>query len=774
MPQVITTKQFNQFLRDLQKKGKKGKDAIMKTRAAQAEAASNGEISLKRTNHGESRLENIEKYDLGDGYRLVVQVVDPAQRVRAFLVVGDHEDADRWLENHKDYKWVKKDSDETMDFVQVTIKESRKPIVPDADLETPESLLELPLLRDVSDSDWKSLGITSEAVEYLKGITANDWEQDPEGILAKTSKLANEDFALFVIDALSHAHKREWEELNSRIQLRAGERRIVNGKEAASAMAATANSERFVTWKDIETIPEDTDWSDWMLFLHSDQKEFAIREFHGPTRLRGVSGSGKTCVMVHRARMLAKKYKQPILLVTLTESMRKLLELLKSSLCGSEGAYIKTSTMNALAEQAIEEIGNRGLRAFTRANDFQKQSILKDAINAIRNSDSFRDSPLSRIPENLFGSFVEEEFAFIRMRLLPQSYETYLEIKRTGRGLALAESARALILNGLKVYEQAMEKIHIKDHEGVVQYALQLLEASRSGTRNTFVFRSVLVDEVQDLSQLEMRILATIPDATGKSVANLTDGLFLVGDGAQTIYKRGFALRHCGISVATRSFVLKKNYRNTKEILQAAYSLISSYEFADVDEDNIQPPTSPDLSSRHGEKPYVVKCATPEEEADFVVQTVLEIISAQKQKDEFEGRESDTEVPIGVIGFTKGDRSRVYDALKAARVNVSELREDITWDLGTVKISTLESAKGHEFHTVFIVGLRDGIIPNANEPESEWKREAARLYVGMTRARDRLFMTYNTYKSAPSRFLAAIESNCQEVEFKNRKLRPIT
>jgi superfamily I DNA/RNA helicase len=330
-----------------------------------------------------------------------------------------------------------------------------------------------------------------------------------------------------------------------------------------------------------------------------------------------------------------------------------------------------------------------------------------------------------------------------------------------------------MILNGLKIYEEQMRKIHIKDHEGVVQYALELLESSQSGTRNSFAYRSVLVDEVQDLSQLEMRILATIPDSSGKSVANLPDGLFLVGDGAQTIYKRGFALRQCGISVATRSFVLKKNYRNTKEILQSAYALISNYEFADVDEDNIQAPTPPDLSSRHGEKPYLVKCSTPDEETAFVVQTVKEIIQAQKQKDEFEEREEETEVPIGVIGFTRGDRNRIFEGLKAAGVNVSELREDISWDLGTVKISTLESAKGHEFHTVFIVGLRHGVMPSQNEPESEWKREAARLYVGMTRARDRLFMSYSIYRSEPSRFLAAIQRDCQEVEYKNRKLRPI-
>ena len=88
----------------------------------------------------------------------------------------------------------------------------------------------------------------------------------------------------------------------------------------------------------------------------------------------------------------------------------------------------------------------------------------------------------------------------------------------------------------------------------------------------------------------------------------LPNGLFLVGNGAQTIYKRGFSLKQCGIALANRSFVLKKNYRNTREILLAAYGLIEKYEFNDVDEENIQKPTAPDFSSRHGEKPLVVKC----------------------------------------------------------------------------------------------------------------------------------------------------------------------
>ena len=88
-----------------------------------------------------------------------------------------------------------------------------------------------------------------------------------------------------------------------------------------------------------------------------------------------------------------------------------------------------------------------------------------------------------------------------------------------------------------------------------------------------------------------------------------------------------------------------------------------------------------------------------------------------------------------------------------------------------MKISTLESAKGHEFHSVFIVGLCQGNMPSYRVEESDWKREAARFYVAMTRARDRLYLTYNIGgRDGASVFLSAIQHNIQECLFKNGKL----
>jgi DNA helicase II / ATP-dependent DNA helicase PcrA len=84
----------------------------------------------------------------------------------------------------------------------------------------------------------------------------------------------------------------------------------------------------------------------------------------------------------------------------------------------------------------------------------------------------------------------------------------------------------------------------------------------------------------------------------------------------------------------------------------------------------------------------------------------------------------------------------------------------------TVTLMTLHSAKGLEFDTVFFVGLEEGILPHSRsliEPD-ELSEEIRLAYVGLTRARKRLFLLYtrsrrvfgNLQLNQPSRILKVI------------------
>ncbi|NGO72347.1 DNA helicase PcrA [Streptomyces boncukensis] len=87
-------------------------------------------------------------------------------------------------------------------------------------------------------------------------------------------------------------------------------------------------------------------------------------------------------------------------------------------------------------------------------------------------------------------------------------------------------------------------------------------------------------------------------------------------------------------------------------------------------------------------------------------------------------------------------------------------------DAGVVTLMTLHTAKGLEFPVVFLTGMEDGVFPHlralGNVKELEEERRLA--YVGVTRARERLYLTRSTLRSAwgqpsynpPSRFLEEI------------------
>lgn len=793
MSKVIQTKSLNKCFRDLLKHGKKGKDAITKVKVALAEAAADGKISsINRTNNGETRIDNAEKYDLGDGYRLVVQLIDDKENTRAFLFAGDHEESEQWLKSHKDYKWVKNKNDQTLEFIQVSEKELDHSKVVDPDLTSAEALRGLPLLRVVEPSTWQSLNIKNGLLEYISSITSEDWECDPSGILEHIENISSTENAMLIDDLISHAHKGELTQLTKRIHLALGSAQISTGSDLAKASTEPQNSEIFVTWEEVASLPENSSWADWLLFLHPEQKAIAVKDFRGSARLRGVSGSGKTCVMLHRAKFLAKKYRKPILLLTLTESMRKLLDSLIKELCGVESSYITTSTISNFAKTIIEELHPKGPAAYRVATSLTTKDVNAEVVEFVRNHKFFPHTKLSNLDNIDLIRFVEEEVFFIRTRLRFSEFPIYVDtqaFKRTGRIVRLSEEGRRVFLDAAIFKVSKLKELCLLDHEGIVSAAVSLLmndtaslasfgwasfdSISLSENINRYMpYRSILVDEVQDLSQLEVAMLAAMPmDAEKNVIANAENGLFLVGDGAQTIYNKGFSLKNCGVSVNNRSYVLQKNYRNSKEIMAAAYSLIEKYKFADIDEENVTTPTKPDFAVRTGEKPFVIKCKSEADEITFTASFIANSI-----KDFQETNETDCYPPICVIGFNQNIRNRVSDTLLAMDIQVTELKQSSALEsANSVVISTIESAKGHEFQKIFIVGATDGVIPNrfSGDNESNLAREASRLYVGMTRAQESLFITYNIEKdNMPSRFLIDIQHLCDEYEYhsKSRKL----
>jgi DNA helicase-2/ATP-dependent DNA helicase PcrA len=77
-----------------------------------------------------------------------------------------------------------------------------------------------------------------------------------------------------------------------------------------------------------------------------------------------------------------------------------------------------------------------------------------------------------------------------------------------------------------------------------------------------------------------------------------------------------------------------------------------------------------------------------------------------------------------------------------------------------VALMTLHAAKGLEFDNVFIIGLEDGILPHERSAVSqdEFEEERRLFFVGITRARKRLFISYADYRTTRGQFLRTIPS----------------
>jgi DNA helicase-2/ATP-dependent DNA helicase PcrA len=131
------------------------------------------------------------------------------------------------------------------------------------------------------------------------------------------------------------------------------------------------------------------------------------------------------------------------------------------------------------------------------------------------------------------------------------------------------------------------------------------------------------------------------------------------------------------------------------------------------------------------------------------------------------------------VGADEWEAPSLMDAL--ARLALAEMddNEEEEREAGGVTQMTLHSAKGLEFSDVFIVGLEEGILPHARSLNGEGAdtvgdplaEERRLLYVGITRARQRLGLSYcmnrrrggSAVVTLPSRYLDEIPQELIEV-----------
>ena len=118
-----------------------------------------------------------------------------------------------------------------------------------------------------------------------------------------------------------------------------------------------------------------------------------------------------------------------------------------------------------------------------------------------------------------------------------------------------------------------------------------------------------------------------------------------------------------------------------------------------------------------------------------------------------------------LLGVTKSYQNMDLETFLTDVALVSDL-DSHNSNSNAISLMTLHSAKGLEFDVVFMVGMEEGVFPHSRsffEPE-ELEEERRLCYVGMTRAKEQLYMIHassrllygNTQHNLPSRFIADI------------------
>lgn len=674
---------------------------------------------IRKTRHGESRIKNCVKYDLYEAYRLIT--IEKAGH-RFWLFVGTHDETDHWIKTHKGLQPLidLKKKRVTLSLVS-TIPEEIPPSPPPQPTPNPEELL----FAALPDELVGPLRADPKTGWYVVGVSRTNFDEFGEKLLESESARGH---ALF--DAAYHLYKGEHQQASARLGLHLGtiEQVPEDKKVLDTAFESGANQDNLVRLRDLSEhelkyLLEPSHFEQWMLFLHPDQKSLATTDFEGPARVTGVSGSGKTVLLVHRARHLATHDPSAkILIVTLNKPLATLIQGLIVKLCNEqERKQITVLPMYELCWEILLELGEQPSRMQLLdplSGEDVRGNSWTDFFTHDHRQSTFR--PLLESLENRKGDldpslYLRDELIWIRSALGKSERTRYLQMHRTGREIPMTEPRRREILGLLEDWEEWMDAGDLLDPEGVSLRAYELRDRIKA---NRFRFRYILADEAQDLSTVELSILIRL-------ISDPTNGLFLVGDAAQRVYPRHCSLISAGIHISGRAKVIRKNYRNTRQILEVANAVIQAFPPPKGDEPEGFQLLDPEFSDRTGSIPQIETFDSCDAQNEWIKEEIRRI------------REMHPDAPICVASPREDTRIHLQNLLRHHGISSAQLDTN-SWNSNDVLISDLEKVKGFEFYAMFVCDLTIRMVPAVGLPREEWWRDACHLYVAMTRAREEL------------------------------------
>ncbi|TRY20249.1 AAA family ATPase [Tessaracoccus rhinocerotis] len=476
------------------------------------------------------------------------------------------------------------------------------------------------------------------------------------------------------------------------------------------------------------------DFSAWRVFLHPQQRKWVRGNWKGPYRISGGAGTGKTVVVLHRARRLAVEDPDaPIVVTTFTTNLAaelsRSLERLDpesqfADALGEPGLHVKG--IDALARAVLQSAGAGVSPAVASV-----LGVGRTDISGRADTDAAWRQAVLRAGEGLDQklrkpAFLQAEYEMVILPHRITQLAEYLKVARTGRGVRLSRAGRKAVWAVVEAYRSSAREAGTLDFAEAASIAAAHLEASGEGPA-----RHVLVDEGQDFKPCHWQLVRAL-------AAEGPNDIFIAEDAHQRIYGQKLMLSAYGIRTQGRSRGLKLNYRTTAQNLAWAVGVLTGQEV--IDSDGEAESTAGYHSARTGPKPTVRSFPSMSAELDHAA----ELVGAWASDEEVQPE------TIAVLVRDRATRDRVVAGLGDRGVDVRAL-ESGSVKPGQPVVLTMHRAKGTEFTRVLLFGLSKDAMPiglkaydfDEGELSEAQLRERSLLYVAASRARDELVVTYS-------------------------------
>ncbi|WP_123814087.1 3'-5' exonuclease [Myceligenerans xiligouense] len=493
---------------------------------------------------------------------------------------------------------------------------------------------------------------------------------------------------------------------------------------------------------DLRAAIEDENFARWRVFLHPQQRAYAEARTNGAFRLSGGAGTGKTVVLLHRARHLHRAYPAARIVLTtynttLAAALRAGLRALDKNIrpaeqLGDPGIYI--CTIDSASWTLVTQAGRFGLDMHGAAGQVlgeRRSGVVQAADPGLWEAALGRAG--GRLPDLLRNvDFLETEYGYVVVPGQIVSRDQYLVARRPGRGVSLGRSQRHAVWDVIEAYRALSAQAGATDYDEKAMLAAAALD-SAAGSGGRRVADHVLADEAQDFTPSRLLLLRALA-GTGPN------DLFLAEDSQQRIYRPRTVLSRYGIRVTGRSRRLQLNYRTTAQNLDYATGILSGQETADLEDAGVD--DSAMRSARSGPRPLMIGRGTRDEAYDAGAETLRGWLA--------DGTPPET---IAVLARTRAQATWLARRLDDDGIPSRFVDKGVESWGGRVATMTMHRAKGMEFRNVLLFGATaaatrpDARVPEGDRPEA-LQRERALLYVAATRARDHLAVVWDGEKSA--------------------------